>query len=200
MKAQWKEAYAPCSFAKTFGKHKTWKLSMERLAHDSIIDLQGSRNNQKYLNWKSFQRLQKKADFWRLLRVPRYPTATNVNFPGQVNSSQLRQQPRAICVGLKPNIQQTALFETFDPALQLRGKPLTFSHWVQQWRTQRENPPTQGPGISQETTQIVNMIWDLVNDPWMVTEMSVKSSTHASQSIFIPYKQYWSSRWYFPSL
>jgi len=82
----------------------------------------------KTLNWKSFQRLRKKADIWRLLRVSRYPTATNVNFAGQVNSSQLRQQPRAICVGLKPNIQQTALFEAFDPALQFRGNPLTFSH------------------------------------------------------------------------
>lgn len=109
----------PCSFAKTFGKHKTQKLSMERLAHDSIIDLQGSRKNQKNLNWKPFQRLRKKKDIWRLLRVSRYPTATNVNFTGQVNGSQLLQQPQAICVGLKLNIQQTALFEAFDPALQL---------------------------------------------------------------------------------
>ncbi len=84
------------------------------------------------LNWKSFQRLRKETDIWRFLRVHRYPTATNVNFTGQVNPSQLRQRPQAICVGLQPNIQQTALFEAFDPALQHGGTPLTFSHWVQQ--------------------------------------------------------------------
>ncbi len=70
----------------------------------------------KDLNWKSFQRLRKETDIWRLLRVRRYPTVTNVNFTGQVNPSQLRQRPRAICLGLQPNIQQTALFEAFDPA------------------------------------------------------------------------------------
>ncbi len=60
-----------------------------------------------------FVKKQISGDFWEYCRSP---TATNVNFTGQVNPSQLRQRPRAICLGLQPNIQQTALFEAFDPA------------------------------------------------------------------------------------
>lgn len=119
MKAKWKEAYVPCSFARTFGKHATWKLSTERLAQESIINLKGLGKYQKNLNWKPFQHIGRVADIWRLLRVSRYPNATNVNFTRQVNASQLRQRPQAICVGLQPNIQQTALFEAFDPAFSL---------------------------------------------------------------------------------
>lgn len=61
MKAQWKEAYAPCSFAKTFAKHKSWKLRMERL--DSIIDLQGSRKNQKKSQLEVIS-ASSKRNFW----------------------------------------------------------------------------------------------------------------------------------------
>lgn len=123
------------------------------------------KRTKKDLNWKSFQRLRKETDIWRLLRVRRYPTATNVNFTGQVNPSQLRQRPRAICLGLQPNIQQTALFEAFDPA-SINIFPL--SSTVEK----PEKPPTQGPGISQETTQLLFMRF---NDP-EVTELSMNTS------------------------